>query len=112
MHLAARLSAHALVAALLWVASTPAALAQRGDPQAGLAYSRQHCGGCHSVEQGRSSPVAAAPTFEKIANMPGMNLMAFDVWMRTGHPTMPMLKLDASQTEDVSAWLQVLKRKD
>lgn len=97
---------------LLAVSAAPAALAQRGDVEAGLTYARTHCAGCHAVEQGRSSPLAAAPTFEKIANMPGMNLMAFDVWMRTGHPTMPLLKLDATQTEDVSAWLQTLRRRD
>lgn len=101
--------AGAVLPALCWA---PAARAEGGDATAGLAYARTHCGGCHAVEQGRSSPVAAAPTFEKIANMRGMNLMALDVWMRTGHPTMPMLKLDATQTEDVSAWLQALKRKD
>lgn len=88
----------------------PAALAEGGDPKAGYAYAQTHCGGCHAVEPGRSSPVANAPTFEKVANTPGMNLMALDVWMRTGHPTMPLLKVDATATEDLAAWLATLKR--
>ncbi len=91
------------------LALAPAVAAEQGDAKAGQAYARAACAQCHAVELGRSSPVASAPAFEKIANMPGMNLMALDVWMRTGHPTMPLLKITATQTEDLAAWLATLK---
>jgi len=104
-----RAFASALTSAILALAVAPLAQAEGGDAKAGQQFANVHCAQCHAIEPGRSSPVATAPTFEKIANMPGMNLMALDVWMRTGHPTMPLLKLDATQTEDLAAWLETLK---
>ena len=56
------------------------------------------------------SPNPKAPTFEKIANVPGMTLMALNVALHTSHKTMPNLIIEPDRIEDLSAYLHTLKR--
>jgi hypothetical protein len=56
------------------------------------------------------SPNPKAPTFEKIANVPGMTHMALNVALHTSHATMPNLIVDPSRIADLSAYLYTLKK--
>lgn len=77
--------------AVVWVATVGAAQAQElGSARQGLRLARAQCAECHLVDKvaGRSSN-AAAPSFERIANVPGMTSAALTAALRTSHETMP-----------------------
>jgi hypothetical protein len=56
------------------------------------------------------SPNPKAPSFEAIANTPGMTLMALNVALHTSHRTMPDLIVDPAHIEELSAYLYTLKK--
>ena len=84
-----------------------------GSPSRGLAYAEDVCAGCHGVAAGQSaSPNPAAPTFEAIANTPGMTGVALSAWLHSPHPSMPSLIVDSEHIDDLSAYLAMLDRRD
>lgn len=79
-----------------------------GDPVRGEAYVRDICASCHAVERGAlGSPIADAPTFQEIADTPGMTARALTVWLTTFHPerTMPNLVVAPQDRQDVIAYI-------
>jgi mono/diheme cytochrome c family protein len=77
----------------------------------GRIYADTACASCHAVAPGQlRSPDPKAPTFEMIANVPGMTLMALNVVLHTSHKTMPNLIIESGRIEDLSAYLFTLKR--
>lgn len=77
----------------------------------GFFYSDRVCGECHAVAAGeKSSNDPAAPTFDIIANTPGMTATALNVWLHTSHPTMPHLIVEADRIVDIAAYIGTLKR--
>jgi len=56
------------------------------------------------------SPNPKAPSFETIANVPGMTLMAFNVALHTSHKTMPNLIVESARIEELWAYLYTLKK--
>lgn len=80
-------------------------------PSPGRSYADAACAACHAVAAGDPrSPNPKAPTFEEIANVPGMTLMALNVALHTSHKTMPNLIIEPDRIEDLSAYLHTLKR--
>ncbi|MBI1362270.1 MAG: cytochrome C [Alphaproteobacteria bacterium] len=76
----------------------------------GLAYARQSCSSCHAVDAGqKTSPNPNAPSFQSVANMPGMTRIALNVWLHTSHPTMPQLIVDPYRIDDLAAYMATLK---
>ena len=69
------------------------------------------CASCHAVRAGQTqSPLATAPSFEEIANTPGMTAAALNFWLTAHvHPTMPLLILSSQQVRDVSAYILSLR---
>ena len=102
-----------VVAAAMLLGSAHAALAQEGDATAGQAYAKEVCAACHAVLPNEQiSPLAQAPTFQKVANMPGMTEMALSVWLQTSHPTMPNIILKPDDLRNVVAYIVSLESKD
>jgi cytochrome c len=103
----------AFIAALLGiVASLSPSHAQEGDSREGLVVAQQLCATCHSVLRGAAaSPNSKAPTFEKIAAVPGMTALALSVALRTSHKEMPNIILDAEQRANVIAYILSLRAK-
>ena len=101
----------ALTVALLSLA--PVAAAQdMAAVKRGLDYANRVCSECHAVAPGqRTSPKAKAPSFQSVADTPGMTDMAINVWLHTSHPTMPNLILNADQTADLAAYIRTLRTK-
>ena len=98
-------------AALLGGAS--GATAQEGDVAAGAAYAKQVCAACHAVLPHENlSPLPQAPTFQSVANMPGMTEMALSVWLQSSHPTMPNIILAQDDLRNVVAYITSLKNED
>jgi mono/diheme cytochrome c family protein len=81
-----------------------------GNAQAGLAFARTICAECHAVEsKAAPSPNAGAPTFLRIANVPGMTATALYAALQTSHRTMPNIPLEADELRDVTAYILSLK---
>lgn len=100
-----------IFAAIVMLSCAQVAWAQPvGDVVEGRAASRRLCADCHAIDPGvDSSPKGRAPTFEQIANTPGMTGMALSAWLHSAHRTMPLLRLDARTREDITAYILSLK---
>ena len=82
-----------------------------GDRSKGLAVAREACASCHAIRQGEKlSPNPAAPSFERIASVPGMTTLALTVALRTSHRTMPNLMLEDQELRVLAAYILSLKQ--
>lgn len=83
---------------------------ERGDPEKGLEFAQEVCAECHGVRKGyEPSQEPFAPTFEAIANSPGMSELALSVFLRTPHATMPNLVLSEAEIANVISYIVSLK---
>jgi mono/diheme cytochrome c family protein len=84
-----------------------------GNPGQGLRIARAVCAECHLVDKlpGKQSPNLIAPTFEHIANIPGMNSAALTAALRTSHESMPNIIIKGSDLSDVIAYVLSLKHR-
>ena len=96
-----------MLGAVLLAAFASQVEAQEGDVAAGAAYAKQVCADCHAVLPNEQiSPLAQAPTFQKVANLPGMTEMALSVWLQSSHPTMPNIILKPDDLRNVVAYIE------
>jgi mono/diheme cytochrome c family protein len=105
--------ARPVTAALLLalVSAAPSQAQGDGDPVAGHDFAAKICAQCHGIEKGyQPSPEPFAPTFEAIANTPGMSPMALSVFLQTPHATMPNLVLTATERANIIAYITSLKK--
>jgi hypothetical protein len=96
-----------------------AAVASRSPDQAttssprppGLVYAEKACSACDAVASGLTrSPDPKAPTFQSIANTPGMTGMALNVWLHSSqHRDMPYVSVQEDKLEVLSEHLRSLK---
>jgi mono/diheme cytochrome c family protein len=99
------------LAAVVLFALAAGASAQQADVEAGAAYAEQVCAACHAVlAHEQISPLAEAPTFQSVANTPGMTEMALTVWLQSSHPTMPNIILKQDDLRNVVAYIVSLKK--
>lgn len=84
-----------------------------GNPASGRAFAQQTCTPCHVVSPSQSSPgrSSRAPSFQAIANAPGMTASSLRAFLATPHPTMPNLILSRQETVDVIAYILSLREK-
>jgi mono/diheme cytochrome c family protein len=82
-----------------------------GNPSQGLRIARTVCAECHLVDKlPGQSPNLVAPTFEHIANIPGMNSAALTAALRTSHESMPNIIIKGSDLSDVIAYVMSLRK--
>lgn len=94
------------------VSPAPALAVELGDAARGLEYARNACSKCHLVENnGPYSANPDSPSFQDIANSPGMTGTAIAVWLQTSHPTMPDLIIPPQDTDDLIAYITSLRNK-
>jgi hypothetical protein len=68
------------------------------------------CAECHSVEKTLThSPNVNAPAFATVSATSGMTELALRTWLQTPHPSMPNLRLDDDQKDNVIAYILSLK---
>jgi len=100
-----------VLAAVVMFASASAASAQEADVEAGAAYAEQVCAACHAVLANEQiSPLPEAPTFQSVADTPGMTELALTVWLQSSHPTMPNIILKQDDLRNVVAYIRSLKK--
>ena len=81
-----------------------------GNPHQGLRIARAVCAECHLVDKvPGQSPNLDAPTFEHIANIPGMTDAALTAALRTSHESMPNIIIKGSDLSDVIAYVLSLR---
>ena len=82
-----------------------------GNANEGLRIARTVRAECHLVEKlPGQSPNLVAPTFEHIANIPGMNSTAVIAALRTSHESMPNIIIKGSDLSDVVAYILSLRK--
>ncbi|HEY7669088.1 MAG TPA: c-type cytochrome [Hyphomicrobium sp.] len=87
-----------------------AAAQELGTPGLGHEYAVRVCAECHDVEaKGEISPNPDAPSFQQVADTPGMSARALAVWMQTSHPTMPDLIIKPEDMDNVIAYIMSLR---
>jgi mono/diheme cytochrome c family protein len=76
------------VAVAVLLAVPAIALAEEvGDPQAGHTYAQKVCAECHAVERGEKlSPYLDLPSFQAVADSPGITERALAVWLTNPQP--------------------------
>ena len=95
----------------LCLAPAPVLAVETATPQQGLAFARERCSFCHGVEYGDEfSPNVLAPTFEQIADTPGMTQTALSVALRSTHQMMPDLILSSEEIAAIGAYLETLRQ--
>jgi mono/diheme cytochrome c family protein len=100
-----------MVAAASLLASAYAAHAQDADIEAGAAYAQEVCAACHAVLPNEElSPLPQAPTFQSVADTPGMTDLALTVWLQSSHPTMPNIILKQDDLRNVVAYIRSLAK--
>jgi mono/diheme cytochrome c family protein len=88
-----------------------AATAQDADVRAGRMTAETNCAECHVVrggQHGRST--GAAPSFERIANAPGMSPLALQAALQTSHRTMPNVMLEPDELRGIVRYILTLRR--
>jgi mono/diheme cytochrome c family protein len=89
---------------------TSTAFAQDGDRVQGLAFARQICSECHTIDRSQTpSPNPASPRFEAIAKTPGMTATALSVALLTPHRTMPNIMLNPEELRNIVAYVLSLQ---
>jgi len=83
-----------------------------GNSDQGHKIARAICAECHLVDRvpGEQSPNLIAPTFERIANTPGMNSAALIAALRTSHESMPNVTIKGSDLSDIIAYVLSLQK--
>jgi mono/diheme cytochrome c family protein len=94
----------------LCLMTPPVASQESGPVERGRNVAMQLCSGCHIVAPGQRRPsTVIAPTFNAIANRPGMNEVSLQNFLRVPHPIMPMLILSTDEMSDVASFVMSLK---
>ena len=100
--------------AVLSLSLAPVAVraADDGNPDAGLAYAREVCSGCHAVEKGQTVSInIKAPPFDTIATSKLITSREIVGWLQSSHPDMPDLMVPPDKRADVVAYLTRFKPK-
>jgi mono/diheme cytochrome c family protein len=97
------------LAALGAAPAKPSASAQRG-----LALAQARCAACHGITRDSSSPNPESPTFEAIANMPGLTRTTLRGFLRDSHnyPEAMDFTLGRASTRDLADYIVTLRRAD
>ena len=83
---------------------------QAGNSKNGFDVAQHVCAECHAIREGQlNSPNPRSPSFEQVANTPGMTEAALLVALTTPHAGMPMFILTVEQRTDLIAYLLSLK---
>jgi mono/diheme cytochrome c family protein len=80
---------------------------------AGRKLADSTCSVCHNVTPGGGrSPNPAAPSFSRLAALPGFTEMSVRVLLQSNHRTMPQLKFTAAETDNIAAYMMSLRPDD
>jgi mono/diheme cytochrome c family protein len=79
-----------------------------GNVEAGHEYAKQVCTECHAIERGEVD-ILNPPSFQNVADSPGMTDRALAVWLQNPHPNMPNFVLPQQDMKNVIAYIMSLR---
>jgi len=79
-----------------------------GNVEAGHAYAKQVCAECHAIERGEVD-ILDPPSFQNVANSPGITERALAFWLQNPHPNMPNFVIPQDEMKNVIAYIMSLK---
>lgn len=104
---------YALAAGLVLLGLAAAHAEDEGNAVKGHEFVRKNCTPCHSVEKSEPArSVHTAPSFQAVADTPGMTAIALTAWFRTPHHSMPNLVIASRDVRDINAYILSLKTEE
>lgn len=93
-------------------AAAPQAFSQPA--KAGYQLSEALCSGCHAIRPGEISPNPMSPSFEMIANMPGLTLGTLSEYLRDSHNYPETMNFEVAQEDSdvLAAYMITLRSGD
>ena len=78
----------------------------------GLAFAQQRCSACHAVTENHSSPNPESPSFEDIANRPGVTRETLRQFLRDSHnyPAAMNFRVEAARIGNLSDYIVTMKK--
>lgn len=104
-----RLAVSTILASIVYVTAGNAGSPQSGSVGEGRLLAYRICAECHGVDRAGSSNNSKAPSFQHIANIPGMTSAALTVALQTSHRSMPNLVIKGRDAQNIIAYIQSLK---
>lgn len=103
---------HQLILAGVMMFITSAAVAESASELRGRVLARENCARCHSIDRYTPSPLRIAPPFRELHRRYPVETLAEALaeGIDTGHPTMPMFRLEPDQINDLLSFLRTLER--
>jgi mono/diheme cytochrome c family protein len=95
------------------IALSQPAKAQSADPTLGRNIAETTCSVCHQIRPGAApqDQNSKAPSFVDVSRMPSTNELAIKVFLRSSHPTMPNIMLNADEIDSLAAYIVDLAKK-
>jgi len=85
---------------------------EAGEPSRGLEVARANCSTCHAISRNeQSSPNPSAPSFQRVADTPGMTAIALNHLMHSAHKSMPLIILPPEEQWHLIAYVLSLRSK-
>jgi mono/diheme cytochrome c family protein len=93
---------------------TTSALSATPSEQRGRTFALHNCARCHSIDKVTQSPLNIAPPFRTLHKRYPVETLgeALAEGIETGHPTMPVFKLDPDQIHDLLSFLKTLEERE
>jgi mono/diheme cytochrome c family protein len=98
-----------MLVSAIFVGCGSAGAQEIGDAGEGRRLAQADCAQCHGIAKNSYSGNPAAPTFDGIANTPGMTGRALIVALRTSHRSMPNIVVKDRDAENLVAYILSLK---
>lgn len=92
----------------------PMQAALTGPAKAGFELSEALCSGCHAVKPGEISPNPMSPTFEMIANSPGLTRETLSEYLRDSHNYPELMNFEVAEEDGdlLAAYIITLNSED
>ncbi|WP_140420565.1 c-type cytochrome [Novosphingobium sp. B 225] len=87
------------------------ALATTVHVRKGLSFAKERCAACHGVTRNSSSPNPESPTFEDIANRPGLTAQTLREFLRDSHnfPESMQFRVERERIRDLADYIVTLR---
>ena len=94
------------------LALTPPRSAPSDAARRGQAFAEQRCAACHGVKANSPSPNPESPSFEDIANRPGVTAQTLHAFLRDSHnyPAAMNFTVEDAQLGDLAVYIETLRK--
>lgn len=101
------------LAAFFFIRMRPAGGATVAETSAseGHRLAKEWCESCHAIEPHMVGMPGLPPSFEAVANSPGITPLSLKVFFRTSHKDMPNIVITPGQADALASYILSLKSK-